>query len=107
MTSEEFLEWLEPGVFADLIGGEIVMHSPVNLRHARLVNFLDCLLRLYIEHRDLGELHRESVAIRLSIRETSLPDLAYFTRGQAARLTATHAPFPPTFVMEALSAGTA
>src|SRR5207249_484250 len=42
LTSEEFLQWLQPGVFADLIGGEIVMHSPVTIRHARLINFLDC-----------------------------------------------------------------
>src|SRR3954467_755073 len=90
LTSEEFLDWLQPGVFADLIGGEIVMHSPVNLRHARLINFVDHLIRAYIEHQDLGELHRESVAVRLSVRETFLPDLAYFTKAQVARLAATH-----------------
>jgi Uma2 family endonuclease len=107
LTSEEFLDWLQPGVHADLIGGEIVMHSPVNLRHARLINFVDGLLRSYIDHEDLGELHRETVAVRLSVRETFLPDLAFFTKGQAARLAPTHAPFAPTFVLEALSPATA
>jgi len=107
MTSEEFLEWSEPGVFADLIGGEIIMHSPVNLRHARLLNFMDRLLGSYIEHEDLGELHRESVAVRLSIRETFMPDLAFFSKPQAARLGETHAAFAPTFVLEALSPRTA
>src|SRR5213595_1937182 len=107
LTSEEFLDWLQPGVFADLIGGEIVMHSPVNLRHARLMNFIDHLLRSYLEHKNLGELHRESVAIRLSIRETFMPDLAYFTKAQTTRLAETHAPFAPPFVLEALSPRTA
>jgi len=107
LTSEEFLEWLQPGVRADLIGGEIVMHSPVNLRHARLLNFVDCLLRLDIEHEDLGELHREAVAIRLSVRELFMPDLTFFTKAQAARLAPIHAPFAPTFVLEALSPATA
>jgi Uma2 family endonuclease len=107
LTSEEFLEWLEPGVFADLIGGEIFMHSPVNLRHARLMNFMDRLLGTYIEHEDLGELHRESVAVRLSVREMFMPDLLFFTKAQAARLAATHSPFAPTFVLEALSPATA
>ena len=83
------------------------MHSPVNLRHARLLNFLDRLLGAYLEEEDLGELHRESVALRLSVRETFLPDLAFFTKAQAARLAPTHAPFAPTFVVEALSPGTA
>jgi Uma2 family endonuclease len=107
LTSEEFLEWLQPGVRADLIDGEIVMHSPVDLRHARLVNFVDHLLRSYIEHEDLGELHREAVAVRLSVRDTFMPDLAFFSKAQVARLAPTHAPFAPIFVLEALSPRTA
>ncbi len=107
LTSEEFLDWLEPGIRADLLDGEIFMHSPVNLRHARLVNFFDGLLRMYIEQKDLGELHREQVAIRLDSRTTVMPDQAYFTKSQAARLLETHAPFAPTFVLEALSPATA
>jgi len=106
LTAEEFLDWLEPGAFADLIGGEVFMHSPVTLGHTRLINFSDCLLRLFVEHEDLGELHRESVAIRLSVREVFMPDLAFFTKAQVPRLLATHAPFAPTFVLEALSPAT-
>ena len=107
LTSEQFLDWLEPGLHAELMGGEILMHSPVNLRHADLVNFLDRLLAGYLEETDLGVLHRETVAVRLSIRETFLPDLAFFTREQAARLLPAHAPFAPTFVTEVLSPATA
>ncbi len=107
LTSEEFLDWLQPGVHADLIGGEIYMHSPVNLRHARLLNFVDHLLRSYLEHEDLGELHREAVAVRFSLRESFMPDLAYFTKQQAARFAETYVPVAPTFVLEALSPPTA
>lgn len=104
LTSEEFLDFLEPGVRADLIGGQVHMHSPVNFRHATLVNFLDRLLALYIEQADLGGvLHREAVAVRLSARETFMPDLSYFTAAQAARLGTTHASFAPSFVVEVLS----
>ncbi len=107
LTSEQFLDWLEPGVRADLIGGKVFMRSPVNLRHARLVNFLDHLLRSYLEETEAGELHRETVAVRLSVRETFLPDLAFFPRSQVGRLLETHAPLCPAFVVEALSPGTA
>lgn len=107
LTSEQFLDWLQPGVRADLIGGKVFMHSPVNLRHARLLNFLDHLLRSYLEATDLGELHRETVAVRLSVRETFLPDLAFFPRSQVGRLLETHAPLCPAFVAEVLSPGTA
>lgn len=83
------------------------MHSPVNLRHARLVNFVDRLIGSYIEQKDLGELHREVVAVRLGLRDTFMPDLSYFTKAQVARLGETHAAFAPTMVAEALSPSTA
>jgi Uma2 family endonuclease len=107
LTSEEFLDWLQPGVHADLIAGKIVMHSPVNLRHADLVGFLDHLLTPYLEEEDLGKLYREVVAVRLGVRETFLPDLAYFTKTQTARLGETYAAFAPTFAVEVLSPSTA
>ncbi len=103
LTSEEFLDWLQPGIHADLIGGFIHMHSPVQLDHADLLNFFDHLLRSFIEEEQLGKLYREQVAVRLSPRETFMPDLAYFTTAQVARLPKTHAPFAPTFVCEVLS----
>lgn len=107
LSAEEFLDWLKPGVHADLIQGETVIHSPVNLRHADLLNFVDFLLRAYIEVHKLGRLYREVVAVRLGPRQVFLPDLAFFTNEQVARLPATHAPFAPTLVVEALSLRTA
>lgn len=104
-TAEEFLDWLEPGVKADLIDGDKHMHSPVHIKHARLMNFMDRLLGPYVETRKLGEVHREVVAIRLSARNVVLPDLAYFTNEQVARLQPNYAPFAPTFVVEVLSPG--
>ncbi len=106
-TADDFLQWLQPGVQADLIDGERFMHSPVNLRHAKLLNFLDRLLAAHIERKKLGQLFREVVAVRLSSRNVFLPDLAFFTNEQVARLSATHAPFAPTLVVEALSPNTA
>ncbi len=106
-NDREFLDWLVPGVHADLIDGEKFMHSPVNFKHARLLNFLDRLMGSYIESHELGELHREVVAVRLSSRNVFLPDLSYFTPEQVALLEPSHAPFAPTLVVEALSPRTA
>ena len=102
-TAEEFLDWLEPGIHADLIAGEKFMHSPVNLRHADLLNFVDRLLAAYIEAKKLGRLYREVVAVRLSARDVFLPDLAYFTNEQAKKLGPAYIDFAPTLAVEALS----
>jgi Uma2 family endonuclease len=106
-TSDEFLDWLEPGVAADLIDGEKIMRTPVSLKHANLVNFLDNLLRLYIEARSIGRLYREVVAVRLSSRNTFLPDLAYISLEQVPQLGETFIPVAPTWVCEVLSPSTA
>ncbi len=80
------------------------MHSPVNLKHARMVDFLDFLIRSFIEKKNLGgELHREVVAVKLNHRNVFLPDLAYFTGHQVKVLAETHAPFAPKWVREVMS----
>ncbi len=107
LTAEEFLDWLEPKVRADLIDGEILMHSPVNFRHATLLNFVDRLLAAYIEHHDLGRLDRENIAVKLDARDVFIPDLCFFTKEQTQRLLPTHATFPPALIVEALSPSTA
>lgn len=106
-TAEDFLDWLEPGIHADLIDGEKFMHSPVNLRHANLTNFLDRLLAAYLEKHRLGRLYREVVAVRLGSRNVFLPDLAYVPADRLADLPDSHIPFAPPLIVEVLSPRTA
>ncbi len=107
-TDREFLEWLEPGIHADLIDGERFMHSPVSLAHARTINFLNHLMSRWLEESNCGgEIFREVVAVRLSQRNVFLPDLAWFSPDQLPHLAPTHAPFAPAWICEVLSPRTA
>ena len=106
-TADEFLSWLEPGVFADLIDGQIIMHSPVSLLHGNLTNFLDRLLAAYVERERLGVVHREVIAVRLSQRTVFMPDIAFYTREQELLFQETHIPVAPTWLAEILSPTTA
>lgn len=103
LSAEEFLDWLEPGKQADLIDGEIEMHSPVNIRHARLTNFIDHLLSQYIEKHDLGELFREVVAVKLSSRNVFLPDLAYYRKERQHLIRESYIDGAPDLAVEVLS----
>ena len=107
LTAEDFLEWLEPGTCADLIDGEIFVHSPVSIRHARLLNFLDRLLGTYVDRHRLGELFREEVAVRLSSRNVFQPDLAFYRADRNDQVRENHVQGAPDLVMEALSPGPA
>lgn len=107
LTAQEFLDWLKPGRHADLIDGEIEVHSPVSTRHADLLNFLDGLLRIYIDRHDLGFLYREVVAVRLSSRNVFMPDLAFYKKERADLIAENHVNGAPDLVAEALSPRTA
>ena len=90
LTAEEFLDWLTPKRFADLVNGEISMHSPVSIRHADLLNFVHLLLGTYVERHRLGVLYREVVAVRLSSRNVYLPDLAFYRTDRMRQLRDNH-----------------
>lgn len=108
ITSEEFLDWLQPGDRADLIDGEIHMHSPVHYNHARLVSFLDYLLRAYLDQMEIpGELCRETTAVRLGLRDTFMPDIEFFAPHQVAQFAECYVPVAPLFCVEVLSPSTA
>ncbi len=107
LTATDFLTWLEPGRHADLIDGEVFMHSPVSIRHANLLNFVDALMRLYIDRHRLGVLYREVVAVRLSGRNAFLPDLAFYRTGREGEIRPTHIAGAPDLVVEVLSPRTA
>ena len=100
LTATDFIEWLTPERFADLIDGEIFVHAAVSIRHADLLNFLDGVLRAYIDRRQLGVLHRETVAVRLSARNVFLSDLAFYRAGRESRIRDTHLEGAPDFVVE-------
>ncbi len=107
LTATDFLDWLEPGRYADLIDGEIFKHSRVSIRHATLLNFVDALLRLFIDRHNLGMLYREVVAVRLSGRNVFLPDLAFYRADREEAIRPTHIVGAPDLVVEVLSPRTA
>ena len=107
LTAEDFLEWLEPGRSADLLDGEIFMHSPVSIRHAELLNFLDRLLGTSVDRHRLGRLYREVVAVRLSSRNVFQPDLAFYRAARQGMIRDNHVEGAPDLVVELLSPGTA
>ena len=103
-TDREFMDWLSPGVHADLIDGERCRHARETLTHADLVNFLEYLLRRWMEHSGCGgRLYQEVVAVRLSQRNVFLPDLCWFSPEQVPQLLPSHAPIAPAWVCEVLS----
>ena len=107
LAVEDFLDWLTPDRHADLLDGEIAVHAPVSLRHARLLNFVDALLRTRVERFDLGIMFREVVAVRLSSRNVFLSDLAFYRKERLGLQRENYIDGAPDLAVEVLSPGTA
>ena len=103
LMAAEFLDWLQPKIYADLIAGKVIMHSPVSLRHARTLNFVDRLFAAFVEAKKLGELHREQIAVRLGPEDVVMPDLLFLRKEEIKRTEPNFVPFVPSLLVEVLS----
>ena len=71
------------------------------------MNFVDSLLRVYVERFDLGTVFREVVAVRLSSRNVFLPDLAFYRKDRLDLQRDNYIDGAPDLAVEVLSPRTA
>lgn len=91
---------------AEFINGEVIVQSPVKLRHdSASVNLL-VLLQAYVRKHDLGYVGHEKLLVTLS-RNDYEPDICFFGRAKAQAFTPDQVRFPaPDLVVEVLSDST-
>jgi Uma2 family endonuclease len=90
----------------EFINGEVIVHSPVTLRHSAASGNLFALLKAYVQKHALGYVGHEKLLITLT-RNDYEPDIVFFGQAKAQRFTPDQAKFPaPDFVVEVLSGST-
>ncbi len=108
MTYEEFLDWLEDGVHAEWVNGEVVMMAPVGRAHVRLHLFLLRLLGDYLEHRPLGELSFDPFNMKTGPSLPGrAPDILFIAKKNLRRMKSNHLRGPADLGVEIISPGTA
>jgi Uma2 family endonuclease len=103
----DFREWVTPGIKAEFINGEVVLHSPVKKRHWSITDLLSSVLSVYARFKKLGRVGTEKVMVALT-RNDYEPDLVFFSKEKADTFTEDQMLFPaPDFVVEILLKKTA
>jgi Uma2 family endonuclease len=103
----DFRNWITPGVKAEFINGEVILHSPVKRRHWKITDLFSSLLSIYVRIKGLGVVGTEKVMVALT-RNDYEPDLVFFSKEKAQSFTDDQMLFPaPDFVVEILSKKTA
>ena len=91
---------------AEFINGEIIMHSPVMMRHNHVMGLLLRLLSIHVSKRQLGFVGFEKLMISLT-RNDYEPDICFFRQEKSAQFTRDQMLFPaPDFIVEVLSTST-
>jgi len=104
LTEEEFVAWCEGPIWAEWVDGEVVLMSPVNLSHEKIFTFLDRVLGIFVEKRDLGDVLTEPYQVRLvGIRRRRSPDLFFVAKDRLDILKKHHADGAPDLIIEIVS----
>ena len=77
LTFTEFLEMFGPMDLVELIDGAVVEKSMVQLDHEKLVHWLDRVIGLYVEARQLGIVLGSRTAVEIHQFRGRLPDLLF------------------------------
>ncbi len=91
---------------AEYINGEIILHSPVMLRHNDATTFISRIFSTYSDVNNLGKLGIEKCMIELN-RNSYEPDIVFWKNDKADKFTQKQKIFPtPDFIVEVLSDST-
>ncbi len=90
----------------EFINGEVVLHSPAQNRHNRVIIRLGRLLSVWVDHQRLGQVTTEKTLCQFP-RNDYEPDIVFFGLEKAHRIRPEEMLHPvPDFVVEALSPST-
>jgi len=91
---------------AEFINGEVMIHSPVMLRHSKASENVLMLLKTYVRKHQLGMVSHEKIMITLT-RNDYEPDVCFFKNDKSQHFKADQCLFPaPDLIVEVLSKST-
>jgi Uma2 family endonuclease len=102
MSYEEFLAWADEDTLAEWVDGEVIMTSPASQPHQDVAGFLSSVMRIFVEHHQLGLTLIAPFQMKLE-RSSREPDLIFLARDHLDRLRTTYLAGPADLAVEIIS----
>jgi len=103
---QQFYKTVKEDQKAEFINGEVVLHSPVKVRHNDISFNLAYLIRTKLLKSNMGKMFHEKIMIQLT-RNDYEPDICFFLKEKSDALEHDQMLLPsPDFVVEVLSPST-
>lgn len=90
-TFEEYLDLHEDQIRSEWIDGRVLIMAAASVAHQRIGSFLEKVMGIYTETKQIGEVFRSPIAVKISIFAGREPDL-FFIRKENLHIV------KPTFV---------
>ena len=104
MTFDEFLEWSADEGQAEWVDGKGTVYEPNIPRHGQFLGFLACLVGMYLEAHDLGQIYCSTIILRLPTRPAARsPDLMVILAEHRDRIGERWVEGPADLVIELFS----
>jgi len=104
-TEERYFAEAPESQIVEFEDGELIMPSPVHIRHQDIVGFLSVLLRVYMGVRGLGRVFNGPGVVRLRPGLDYEPDIFVVAREQLDQLEEQYFSGAPILVVEVVSPG--
>ena len=101
MSYAEFLAWADEDTLAEWVNGEAIMTSPASNIHQDLSGFLESLLRIFVESRQIGIVR--NAPFQMKLEHGREPDLLFVAAAHLPRLQETYLDGPADLVVEIVS----
>ncbi|MBT3602491.1 MAG: Uma2 family endonuclease [Candidatus Latescibacteria bacterium] len=102
MSFEDFLKYDEH-MCAEWVNGEVFPMSPASDRHQNVNGFLESILRIYVESKNLGIIRGAPFLMRLNKSKAREPDLLFLSNVNQDRLLPTYLDGAADLVIEIIS----
>ncbi|MBT5831683.1 MAG: Uma2 family endonuclease [Candidatus Latescibacteria bacterium] len=102
MSFEDFLKYDEH-MCAEWVNGEVFPMSPASDRHQNVNGFLESILRIYVESKNLGIIRGVPFLMRLNKSKAREPDLLFLSNVNQDRLLPTYLDGAADLVIEIIS----
>lgn len=105
-TEEQYFKEAPESQIVEFEDGDLIVPSPVNVRHQRIVGFLSFLLRGYVESHSLGEVLNGPGVVQLRPGLDYEPDIFVIATAQQDQVSEQYFAGAPALAIEVLSPST-
>jgi Uma2 family endonuclease len=102
-TFEEYLNIHEDHIFSEWEEGKVLVMAAAAVAHQRIGSFLEKIIGLYVETKQLGEVFRSPIAVKINIFAGREPDLFFIKKENLHIVKPTFVNGSPDLAVEIIS----